>query len=241
MSTCNWLDLGTLGSQLVIMPKNIPDHFSSFQDPPTWAMKGQLLVQWLGRFLGIITGWFPSVCKSNRLHVDIHRFSFIKLGLTLWIPSISSVIFLQSSTSTGNFSNSMGSSVTNCRFSLILVLVKLQMKQLRNNSLRGSSLRTTTNHFREIYRINTNLLKKNQKMSICNSARLGNTTVLIDYSQKSLRTLELSETYLKERRNCGFHPSLRNPFSFNKLLTRSVSKLNLKVKGYFFGTSSFHL
>ena len=27
-----------------------------------------------------MTGWDPSVCKSNRLHVDILRFSFIKLG-----------------------------------------------------------------------------------------------------------------------------------------------------------------
>ena len=35
--------------------------------------------QWWGRFLGII-GWDPSVRKSNRLHVDILRFSFIKLG-----------------------------------------------------------------------------------------------------------------------------------------------------------------
>ena len=32
--------------------------------------------QWSGIFLGII-GWDPSVCKSNRLHVDILRFSFI--------------------------------------------------------------------------------------------------------------------------------------------------------------------
>ena len=30
--------------------------------------------QWLGGFLGIITGCDPSVCKSNRLHVDILRF-----------------------------------------------------------------------------------------------------------------------------------------------------------------------
>ena len=32
--------------------------------------------QWSGRFLGI-TGWNPSVCKSNRLHVHILRFSFV--------------------------------------------------------------------------------------------------------------------------------------------------------------------
>ena len=35
--------------------------------------------QWSGRFLGI-TVWDPSVCKSNRLHVDILWFSFDKLG-----------------------------------------------------------------------------------------------------------------------------------------------------------------
>ena len=35
-----------------------------------------------GRILGII-GWDPSVCKSNRLHVDILRFPFIKLGYIL--------------------------------------------------------------------------------------------------------------------------------------------------------------
>ena len=27
-----------------------------------------------------ITGWNPSICKSNRLHVHILRFSFIKSG-----------------------------------------------------------------------------------------------------------------------------------------------------------------
>ena len=35
-----------------------------------------------GRFLGIIGG-DPSVCKSSRLHVDILRFSFMKLGYIL--------------------------------------------------------------------------------------------------------------------------------------------------------------
>ena len=34
--------------------------------------------QWSGRFLGII-GWDPSVCKSNRLHVHIFRFSFYQI------------------------------------------------------------------------------------------------------------------------------------------------------------------
>ena len=39
-----------------------------------------IVEQWRGRILGIITGWDPSVGKSNRLHVDILRFSFINLG-----------------------------------------------------------------------------------------------------------------------------------------------------------------
>ena len=33
----------------------------------------------IGSFLGIIIGWDPSACKSNRLHVDIPQFSFTKL------------------------------------------------------------------------------------------------------------------------------------------------------------------
>jgi hypothetical protein len=70
------------------------------------------------RFSPII-GWDPSVCKSDRLHVDILQHSFIKLGYILlkWL-----VIFLQSWTSTGYFSNSTGSFVTNCRFSPIIGL-----------------------------------------------------------------------------------------------------------------------
>ena len=79
MSTCNWLDLQILGSQ-PIMPKNLPDR---------WAKSSNLFKsvsvqgQWSGRFLVIIIGWDPSVCKSSRLHVDILRFSFIKLGYIL--------------------------------------------------------------------------------------------------------------------------------------------------------------
>ena len=73
--------------------------------------------QWLGRFLGMIIGWDPSLCKSNRLHVvDILRFFFIDLR---YIPQILlkwSAILLKSPTSTGCFSNSTGSSVTNRRF-----------------------------------------------------------------------------------------------------------------------------
>ena len=33
-----------------------------------------------GDFWAYIIGWHPSVCKSNRLHVDILRFPIIKLG-----------------------------------------------------------------------------------------------------------------------------------------------------------------
>ena len=40
-------------------------------------------LQWSGRFLGTMTGGDPSVCKSNRLHVDILWLSFIKLGYIL--------------------------------------------------------------------------------------------------------------------------------------------------------------
>ena len=56
----------------------------------------------------------------NRLHVDILRFSFIKSGYIQSIPLKRSVIFLHSRTSTGYFSNSTGSFVTNCRFSPII-------------------------------------------------------------------------------------------------------------------------
>ena len=68
-------------------------------------------------FLGIISGWNSSVCKSNRLHVDILWFSFIKLWYILYIPLKWPVIFLQSWTWTGYFSNSTGSFVTKCGFS----------------------------------------------------------------------------------------------------------------------------
>ena len=74
--------------------------------------------QWSGRFLGIIGG-DPSVCKSNRLHVDILQFSFIRVGHFPWIRLKRSVVFPQLWTSTSYFSNSTGSLVSNCRFSPI--------------------------------------------------------------------------------------------------------------------------
>ena len=76
-------------------------------------------IQWSKIFLGI-TSLDPTVCKFNRLHVDILRFSFIKLGYILYTPLKWWVIFLQSWTSTGYFSNSTGSSVTSCRLSPII-------------------------------------------------------------------------------------------------------------------------
>ena len=90
---------------------------------------------WLGRFLGI-TGWDPCVCKSNRLHVDILWFSFTKLGYILQIPLKWSVTFLRSWTSTGHFSNSAGSSVTNCRFSPSSVIENLQTLQFHVDIVR---------------------------------------------------------------------------------------------------------
>ena len=40
--------------------------------------------QWSGRFLGIVIGWDPSVCKSNQLHVDnLQFFSFNKFWYIL--------------------------------------------------------------------------------------------------------------------------------------------------------------
>ena len=65
----------------------------------------------IGRFLDII-GWDPSVCKSNRLHVDILRFFYINLRYIPQIPLKWSVILLNTWTSTGYFSNSTGSSIT---------------------------------------------------------------------------------------------------------------------------------
>jgi hypothetical protein len=60
----------TLGSRLII-PKNLPSDICTVGPH-----------QWSGRFLSTI-GWDPNVCKSNRLHVDILRFSFNKLGYIL--------------------------------------------------------------------------------------------------------------------------------------------------------------
>ena len=76
--------------------------------------------KWLGRCLGIITGWDPSVCNSHRLHVHILWCFLIKLEYIPYIPLKRSVLFLQSWTSTGYFWNSTPSSVTNCRFSPII-------------------------------------------------------------------------------------------------------------------------
>ena len=44
------------------------------QESETLILEALCVSQWPGRVLGI-TGWDPSVCKSNRLHDDILRFS----------------------------------------------------------------------------------------------------------------------------------------------------------------------
>ena len=65
-----------------------------------------------------ITGWEPSVCKSNRLRVDILRLSFIKpysIKFSKMIDNFHGVLNINRL-----FSNSIGSSVTNCRFSPII-------------------------------------------------------------------------------------------------------------------------
>ena len=62
MSTGNWLDLQTLGSQPV-MPKVLLDH---------WCP---------GSFWAHRVGQDPSDSKSNRLHVDIVRFCFHSFGV----------------------------------------------------------------------------------------------------------------------------------------------------------------
>ena len=59
MWTCNRLDLQTLGSQTVIMPKNLPDH---------WSVPGREVV-WAYR-----VGQHPSDTKASQLHVDIFQF-----------------------------------------------------------------------------------------------------------------------------------------------------------------------
>ena len=97
------------------------------------------------RFLGI-TNRYPSVFKSNRLHVDIFRYPFINLGYILYIPLKWSVIFVQSPTSTGQFSNSTGSYVTNCRFfSPIIGPSRLQWRRPKTYTItqdNGSTLTT---------------------------------------------------------------------------------------------------
>ena len=75
-----------------------PSHISFYvkgairANQPTHSFLVGCLNQWLGRFLGI-TGWNLSVCKSNRLYVDILRFSFIKFGLFYKILSSDWYVF----------------------------------------------------------------------------------------------------------------------------------------------------
>ena len=56
--------------------------FNGWMEGTRWCIgiAGRGASQWSERFLGI-TDWDPSVCKSNRLHVHIVQFSFIKFGV----------------------------------------------------------------------------------------------------------------------------------------------------------------
>ena len=94
-------------------------------------------VQWSG-----IIGWDPSVCKCNRLHVDILWFSIIKLGYILYIPLKWLVIFLKPRTSTGYFSNSTGLSVTNCWFSPIIGRVQIYGNKFATGQILRKTIRS---------------------------------------------------------------------------------------------------
>ena len=82
------------------------------------------LWQCLGGFLSTTTP-YPSVPKSNRVHVCILWISFIKSGIYSTNSSKTIGNYFSCSlglTSTGYFSNSTSSSVTNCWFSPIIGL-----------------------------------------------------------------------------------------------------------------------
>ena len=64
----------TTGATAHSMPKK-----NTATPPSSGGFRWSSLQQWSGRFLGIKC-WDPSVCKSHQLHVNILRFSFIKLG-----------------------------------------------------------------------------------------------------------------------------------------------------------------
>jgi hypothetical protein len=82
----------------------------------------------MGKLLGIV-GQEPSVTHNPAgLHVSIFRFCFHSSEVYSSIDSSKwSVILLKSPTSTGDFSNPTGSSVTNHRFSPDIVPVFHQM------------------------------------------------------------------------------------------------------------------
>ena len=107
MWTWNRLDMQTLGSLSVIMPKNLPDHCSKLMGTS----------QWFG-----ITGWDPSFCKSNRGYMlTSSKFPFLNWGILYSINSSKTVgDFPAVSNFNRLFLNSTGSFVTNCWFSPII-------------------------------------------------------------------------------------------------------------------------
>ena len=79
-----------------------------------------------------ITGQDPSVSKSNQLHVDIFRFSFIDLRYIPQIPLKVSADLLKFCTSTGHSLNSIGSSATKHRFSLDIDIICVILEWLQS-------------------------------------------------------------------------------------------------------------
>ena len=56
-----------------MMPKNLPGHYTMLVQDEVGGLESNVSISDRGDFWGIITVWDPSVCKSNRLHVDILR------------------------------------------------------------------------------------------------------------------------------------------------------------------------
>jgi hypothetical protein len=105
MSACNRLDLQTLRSQPMIMPNNLPDHWSREM-----------------RFLGKIRSKssYTSPSPTGRSLVVIFRLLLRVVGMyspEIHSSKISIIMFLKFWTSTAYFSNSTGSSVTSGWFS----------------------------------------------------------------------------------------------------------------------------
>ena len=83
----------------------VPSHSRSIRailavETPNGSHRGQVIGS--GRFLGVF-GWDPSVCKSNRLHVDVLRFFLFSFFFLYGIR----VCSINCSTTVGDFSCSL--------------------------------------------------------------------------------------------------------------------------------------